>query len=83
MGSFVDMFQSELAAFLEKYKTKVVIKMVVGLLISSMIFVVYIELLLVDLNRYMWKSKHFLGTIPLERMIERKDSMNNIIKRVN
>ena len=69
--------------YLSWFGTLIEMKLVIGVIACVGIFLVYIEMILRSLNNYMWKSKHFLGMVPLEKMIVRKEAIIGIIKRVS
>ena len=64
------------------YKQQSLIKYIIGIGISVFIFLCYFEIMVYNLNTFLWLGGHLLGKLPYRRMIIYKEEITKLIKKI-
>ncbi len=59
------------------------IKFAAAVIILVTIYLIYVEITLYNLNKYIWKIKYLLGVIPLNIMIDKVEDIRSLIKELS
>lgn len=69
--------------YFKQMSNKSYIKFAVAIILLVTIYLIYVEITLYNLNKYIWRIKYLLGVIPLNIMIDKVEDIRVLIKELS